>query len=106
MYWDLTGLERVRAHESLTHKSREEENIQGLKEDEEEENEEGKPLMGSQELTGSYGSAVTSNALRNHSSAASDVVLNHTSPPSSPPPPPDTHESMSPFKNFSISRGR
>lgn len=105
MYWDLPRLERMKAHENSTDKSREEENVQGLVKDEEEENDEGKPLMGSQELVGSYGSVVTPNPLRNHSSAASNDMLNHTSP-SPTPPPSETHESLSPFKNFSISRGR
>ncbi|XP_040896496.1 uncharacterized protein mfsd8l1 [Toxotes jaculatrix] len=103
MYWDLPPLEKRKAQESLTRKSGEEENEQGPMEDEEEDNEEGKPLMRSQELVGSYGSVVTPNPLRNSISAASNATLNHISPPPSPLPS-ETHESSSPFKNFSISR--
>uniref|UniRef100_A0A7N6B662 Major facilitator superfamily (MFS) profile domain-containing protein n=1 Tax=Anabas testudineus TaxID=64144 RepID=A0A7N6B662_ANATE len=84
MYWDLPRPERMKAQES-------------------EENDEGKPLMGSQELGGSYGSVVTPNPLRNHNSAASSATLNQISPPPTPPPS-ETLESPSPFKNFSISR--
>lgn len=105
MYWDLPPLERMKTRERSTNKSREEENEQGLVESEKEENDEGKPLMGSQELVGSYGSVVTSYPPRNYRSAAANATLKHTSsPPTSPPS--ETLESSSPFKNFSIFRGR
>lgn len=105
MYWDLPPLERGKAKESFTSKSREVENKQGLVEDEEEGDDEGKPLMGSQELAGSYGSVVTPNPTRNHTCAVSNATLNDISPPLSPVPP-ESHESSTPFKNFSVTRGR
>ncbi|XP_068563596.1 major facilitator superfamily domain-containing protein 8 isoform X2 [Cebidichthys violaceus] len=108
MYWDLPPLEKGKAKESLTSQSREEvEEDQGLME---EDNDEEKPLMGSQELGGSYGSVVTtngsvvtSNPAGYDSSAASKATLHHISPPPSSVPP-ESHASSSPFKNFSISR--
>lgn len=105
MYWDLPPLERRRARESSTSKSGEEGSEQGLTEEGEEDDDEGKPLMRSQELVGSYGSVVTPVLPGNNVSVASNSMLNHISPPPSPPPS-ETHESSSPFKNFSISRGR
>lgn len=90
MYWDLPPLERGKSKESSTSHSREEKNEEGPVE---EDNDEEKPLMGSQELVGSYGSVVASNG-----------VLNHVSPPPSPVPP-DSQEFSSSFKNFSISQG-
>ncbi|XP_070688672.1 major facilitator superfamily domain-containing protein 8 [Pempheris klunzingeri] len=96
MYWDLPSPERGKAKEGLPSQCREEESEQGLVE---EDTDEEKPLMGSQELAASYGSVVTAN----HTPAASDATSNHITPPSSPVPP-DAHESSSPFKNFSISR--
>ncbi|XP_041791154.1 major facilitator superfamily domain-containing protein 8 [Chelmon rostratus] len=89
MYWDLPPLERGKSKESSTSHSREEKNEEGPVE---EDNDEEKPLMGSQELVGSYGSVVASNG-----------VLNHVSPPPSPVPP-DSQEFSSSFKNFSISQ--
>lgn len=101
MYWDLLPLERGKSKESSTNQSREEEDEQQhVEEDDDEE----KPLMGSQEVLGSYGSVVASNTPTYHSPAASNATLNHISPPASPVPP-DSHEPSSPFKNFSISRG-
>ena len=105
MYWDLPPLERGKAKESSTSKSKEMENKQGLMEDEEEGDDEGKPLMASQELAGSYGSVVTPNPTRNHTSAAPHAILNDVSMPSSPVPP-ESHEPPSHFKNFSVTRGR
>ena len=104
MYWDLPPLERKRAQENSTSKNGEEVNQHGFTEDEEEDNDEGKPLMRSQELVGSYGSVVTLNPSRNNISAASNAALNHISPHPSPLPS-ETFQSSSPFKNFSISRG-
>ncbi|KAE8294071.1 hypothetical protein D5F01_LYC07017 [Larimichthys crocea] len=100
MYWDLLPLERGKSKESSTNQSREEEDEQ---QHVEEDNDEEKPLMGSQEVLGSYGSVVASNTPTYHSPAASNATLNHISPPASPVPP-DSHEPSSPFKNFSISR--
>lgn len=102
MYWDLPPLERGKAKESLTSRHREEQNEKGFVEDE--DNEEEKPLMGSQELAGSYGSVVTSNSHTYQHPTAVNATMNHISPPSSPVPT-NSHESSSPFKNFSISRG-
>ncbi|KAM8744620.1 major facilitator superfamily domain-containing protein 8 [Acanthopagrus schlegelii] len=101
MYWDLPPLERGKAKESLTSRHREEQNEKGFVEDE--DNEEEKPLMGSQELAGSYGSVVTSNSHTYQHPTAVNATMNHISPASSPVPT-DSHESSSPFKNFSISR--
>ncbi|KAM6938119.1 major facilitator superfamily domain-containing protein 8 isoform 1-T3 [Lycodopsis pacificus] len=108
MYWDLPPLEKGKAKKSLTSQRREEvEEDRGLVE---EDNDEEKPLMGSQELGGSYGSVVTandsvvtSNPAGYDSSAASKDTLNHISPAPSPVPP-EPHASSSPLKNFSISR--
>lgn len=100
MYWDLPPLEKGKAREGLSSRSRD---AEGEKAFVEEENEEEKPLMVSQELVGSYGSVVTSKPLGYHSPAASDAMLNHDSPPPSPVPT-DSHESSSPFKNFSLTR--
>lgn len=96
MYWDLPPLERGKAKENSTSLSREE----GLLE---EENDEEKPLMVSQELVGSYGSLVSYNPPRYPTPAASNATLNHVSPPPSPMPP-ESHEFFSPFNNFSISQ--
>uniref|UniRef100_A0A3Q3JYL0 Major facilitator superfamily (MFS) profile domain-containing protein n=1 Tax=Monopterus albus TaxID=43700 RepID=A0A3Q3JYL0_MONAL len=84
MYWDLPHLERGRVQEGSTSRNREE------------DSDEAKPLMGSQE-------AVASNPTGNQSFAASSVMPNHISPPSSPLPS-QALESSSPFNNFSISR--
>lgn len=110
MYWDLPPLERRKPQHGSTANSVGEENEKedehGLTEDGEEGNDEGKPLMGSQELVGSYGSVVTPNAQRrNNVSSASNATLNHISPPQSPPPS-ETLESSTTVKNFSKSRGR
>uniref|UniRef100_A0A672YRM4 Major facilitator superfamily (MFS) profile domain-containing protein n=1 Tax=Sphaeramia orbicularis TaxID=375764 RepID=A0A672YRM4_9TELE len=79
MYWDLPPLEKGNAkHKPKSSASSD--NEQGLMENAEEEGDEGKPLMGSQELMGSYGSVVTSDPQRNHiSAAASNPSLNHIS---------------------------
>lgn len=100
MYWDLPSLEKGRAKESLSSSSREEDNERGLVE---EDSDEEKPLMGSQELGGSYGSVVTSNPPRYDTPDDSIATPNHISPPASPVPQ-ESQESSSPFKNFSMSR--
>uniref|UniRef100_A0A8D0B763 Major facilitator superfamily domain-containing protein 8-like n=1 Tax=Sander lucioperca TaxID=283035 RepID=A0A8D0B763_SANLU len=100
MYWDLPPLEKGKAKQNSTGQSMEEEDERGLVE---EDNDEERPLMGSQEVEGSYGSVVVSKPPRLDASAASNTTLNHISPPPSPGLP-ESHESSSPFKNFSISR--
>ncbi|XP_042368320.1 uncharacterized protein mfsd8l1 isoform X2 [Plectropomus leopardus] len=100
MYWDLPPLEKERANESLRSPSSEEDKELGA---DEENNDEEKPLMGSQELGGSYGSMVTSNPPRFDAATTSNATLNDISPPPSPVLP-EPIESSSPFKNFSISR--
>ncbi|XP_034387476.1 uncharacterized protein mfsd8l1 isoform X3 [Cyclopterus lumpus] len=103
MYWDLPPLEKGKAKGSLPSQSGEEEedDHQGIVK---EDNDEEKPLMGSQELGGSYGSVVTADPPGYDSSSASNATLNHISPPPSPVPPPESHVSPSPFKNVSISQ--
>lgn len=101
MYWDLPPLDRWKANGNPTSHNREEETDRG---EAEEENEEEKPLMCSQELVGSYGSVVTTNSHLNSNCAVSNATLNHISPPLSPEPTEQTQESTNPFKNFSISR--
>ncbi|KAI9517360.1 hypothetical protein NQZ68_004577 [Dissostichus eleginoides] len=100
MYWDLPPLEKEKAKDRLRGQSKDEEDEQGLVE---EDNDEEKPLMGSQEIGGSYGSVVASNTAMSDPSATSNATLNHISPPLSPEPP-ETHESSSPSKTSSISR--
>lgn len=100
IYWDLPPLENRKSKESLRSENREEGNEGGLVE---EDNEEEKPLMGSQDLGGSYGSVVTSNPPRCDSPSVSNDMLNHISPPHSPEQP-ESNESSSPFKNFSLTR--
>ncbi|XP_051766966.1 major facilitator superfamily domain-containing protein 8 [Ctenopharyngodon idella] len=89
MYWDFTPQDDGHQRNGV---------VQEEVEQEEEENEESKPLVGPNELTGSYGT-VTSVQSRASSMANGDVT--HVSPPPSPPP---EGVSSSPFKNFSASR--
>ncbi|XP_026178966.1 major facilitator superfamily domain-containing protein 8 [Mastacembelus armatus] len=103
LYWDLPCLERVKAQKSSPSKNTEEENEQGLRNDQGEDDDEEKPLMGSAEQAGSYSSVVTPYPATNHNCAASNAMLNHISPPASPLPS-ESLESPRPFKNFSISR--
>ncbi|XP_032381639.1 major facilitator superfamily domain-containing protein 8 [Etheostoma spectabile] len=98
MYWDLPPLEKGKAKHSPTGQSMEDERRLV-----EEDNDEERPLMGSQEVEGSYGSVVVSKPPRLDASTASNTTLNHISAPPSPGLP-ESHESSSPFKNFSISR--
>ncbi|XP_071377319.1 major facilitator superfamily domain-containing protein 8 [Centroberyx affinis] len=97
MYWDIAPVERREAGESSASGGGEVE-VEGesglVEEDEHGDDEEGKPLMGSQELLGSYGSVVT---------PVSNGNLPHVSPPPSPPPP-EADKSSSSFKNFSMSQ--
>ncbi|XP_074523496.1 major facilitator superfamily domain-containing protein 8 [Halichoeres trimaculatus] len=100
MYWDLPPLERVKSKETSASNNRGEESEQEIVE---EGNDEEKPLIGSQELAGSYGSVVISPPAENHSCSVSRASLSHVSPHLSHESP-EPHESSSPFKNFSISR--
>ncbi|XP_054646697.1 major facilitator superfamily domain-containing protein 8 isoform X2 [Dunckerocampus dactyliophorus] len=99
MYWDLPPLERGKDTPKAPHSVSE--NEQETEEDEGKDNEEGKPLMHSQELVGSYTSVVASDSHRNRAAPISDPTLNHISPS---PGPAESQESPSPFKNFSLSR--
>lgn len=101
MYWDLPPLERGKTKGSLRSQNRgEEESEEGLVE---EDNDEEKPLMVSQELLGSYGSVMTSSPPVPNTAATSDATENHISSPQSPVPP-ESNEPSSPFTKFSISR--
>ncbi|XP_004562038.1 major facilitator superfamily domain-containing protein 8 isoform X1 [Maylandia zebra] len=91
---DLPPVEKRKARDSMMRKNQEEENEKSLVEDVEESDEEGKPLIVSQELMGSYGSVVASSPPRN-------TTLNPNPSPHSPVSP---AESSGVFKNFSISR--
>lgn len=93
---DLPPVEKRKARDSMMRKNQEEENEKSLVEDVEESDEEGKPLIVSQELMGSYGSVVASSPPRN-------TTLNPNPSPHSPVSP---AESSGVFKNFSISRGQ
>ncbi|XP_037326308.2 uncharacterized protein mfsd8l1 [Pungitius pungitius] len=98
MYWDLPPLEKGTAKRRLTGQTREEETDQGLVEEDDGEE---KPLMGSQEVGGSYGSVVASNPPGRDPPGASNDTL------SSPPPSPEPPESQAPsssVKTVSICR--
>ncbi|XP_061832002.1 major facilitator superfamily domain-containing protein 8 [Nerophis lumbriciformis] len=99
MYWDLPPLERGKDTFKAEHSVLE--NEQEIEGDEGEGDEEGKPLMRSQELLGSYGSVVAEDSHRDGTTVTSDPTLNHIS---SSPEPADSQESLSPSKNFSLSR--
>uniref|UniRef100_A0A3P9HYD1 Major facilitator superfamily (MFS) profile domain-containing protein n=1 Tax=Oryzias latipes TaxID=8090 RepID=A0A3P9HYD1_ORYLA len=97
MYWDLPYLERRKTKDSVIHK--EEENTHASVEDEEEGDEEVKPLMTSQELVGSYGSVVAPDPCRKHSHVSSI----HNSPISSPVTS-QSHEHVTSLKSSSLYR--
>ncbi|XP_069558361.1 major facilitator superfamily domain-containing protein 8 [Brachyistius frenatus] len=98
MYWDLPPLEKGKANGRLRSKDGEEENKQGLgMEIEEESDEEEKPLMGSEELMGSYGSLVTSSSPGNR---ASNPTLDHISPLPSPATPTPLQKKSNIFREF------
>lgn len=99
MYWDLPYLERRKTKDSVIHK--EEENTHASVEDEEEGDEEVKPLMTSQELVGSYGSVVAPDPCRKHSRVSSI----HNSPISSPVTS-QSHEHVTSLKSSSLYRGK
>ncbi|XP_072295057.1 major facilitator superfamily domain-containing protein 8 isoform X2 [Eucyclogobius newberryi] len=93
LYWDLPPLDKSCAKAKQTNGSGE--NEQAPEEDEEDDEE--RPLMHSQELHGSYGSVVP-NPSSNH--IGDDA--NHISPTTSPIA--ESQESTDPFKHFSLSR--
>uniref|UniRef100_A0A3P9L7Y7 Major facilitator superfamily (MFS) profile domain-containing protein n=1 Tax=Oryzias latipes TaxID=8090 RepID=A0A3P9L7Y7_ORYLA len=97
MYWDLPYLERRKTKDSVIPK--EEENTHASVEDEEEGDEEVKPLMMSQELVGSYGSVVATDPCRKHSRVSSI----HNSPISSPVTS-QSHEHVTSLKSSSLYR--
>ncbi|XP_034564914.1 uncharacterized protein mfsd8l1 [Notolabrus celidotus] len=99
MYWDLPPLEKAKPKENSVSHNQEEESEQGVVEESDEEE---KPLIGSQELAGSYGSVVVSPSSENHRCSVSSASLNHVSPHGQEAP--ESQEASSPFKNFSISR--
>lgn len=84
LYWDLPLQGRGNAEESVPHGSTDAEDGKGQAEEEEDTDEE-KPLITSQELVGSYGSVAPPNT-----QAASNAALNHTSLPSPKPQDSDT----------------
>ncbi|XP_061636002.1 major facilitator superfamily domain-containing protein 8 isoform X2 [Phyllopteryx taeniolatus] len=100
MYWDLPPLERGKDTLKKRSEMGNEQSIE-KEEAEDEDDEEVKPLMRSQELVGSYGSVVTADSHKNHTTATSDATLNQVAPS---PEPSVSRESSSPFKNFSLSR--
>ncbi|XP_038147727.1 uncharacterized protein mfsd8l1 [Cyprinodon tularosa] len=77
MYWDLPPTEKKKVY--IKHNG--EEYVHGFGEEEDEVEEEVKPLMTSQELVGSYGSVMTSSLCKNHRSAASNNSLNQIHSP-------------------------
>lgn len=103
MYWDLPPLEKRRANDSRK-VSRAEDTL-GSIEDEDEGEEEVKPLMSSHELVGSYGSVVTSHRCKKHISSVSITSLSHIH--SSPASPENSHiqKGLRPYRSSSIFRG-
>ncbi|KAM9797500.1 uncharacterized protein mfsd8l1 [Syngnathus typhle] len=105
MYWDVpplqSGKETIKSKCSDTVNKQRTEEEREEAEGEEEKDEEVQPLMQSQELGGSYGSVPATDVHRNHTTETSDVTFNQIS---SSPEPSVSHESSSPFKNFSLSR--
>lgn len=95
MYWDLPPQERGKVKDSVNQHITDAEHKKELTEEDDDEE---KPLMRSQELVGSYGTVVTSDPPACHNHAASDATLNHTSSP-------DPHRSSSPYSSFCVSRG-
>ncbi|KAF1385590.1 hypothetical protein PFLUV_G00109350 [Perca fluviatilis] len=103
MYWDLPPLENREDTQSSTGQSMEEEDHEHERVLVEEDNDEERPLMGSQEVEGSYGSVLESKPPRLDASAASNTTLNSISESPSPELP-ESHESSCSYKEFSISR--
>lgn len=95
LYWDLPLRESGTVKESILHGGTDAEDGKG-REEEDEDTDEEKPLITSQELVGSYGSVVPAN-----SQTALNAALNHTSSPS--PTPQGSYTSSGP--GFFSSRG-
>uniref|UniRef100_A0A8C5DVB6 Uncharacterized LOC114461822 n=1 Tax=Gouania willdenowi TaxID=441366 RepID=A0A8C5DVB6_GOUWI len=102
LYTDLPPLEKQKAQDSSLNNSRNSEKEQEDVEDED-CNDEEKPLMVSPELVGSYGSVTTSQQLENGGSSLPKNTTDHHSPPPSPVTK-EFQESCNPFKNFSLTR--
>ncbi|XP_056133476.1 uncharacterized protein mfsd8l1 [Lampris incognitus] len=104
MYWDIPPLERWRCREGMVSTEWEVEGESGpAGENGEGDEDEGKPLMGPQELLGSYGSLITPDPPKDRTSGFSNGSLHHVSL-HPPPSPPELDESSSPLKKFSMSR--
>lgn len=102
MYWDLPPLEKRRSNDGPKLNR---ENTQGLLEEEDEGEEEVKPLMSSHELVGSYGSVVTSHRCKKHTTSFSSTSLNHIHSPPASPENSHSQKALPPFRNTSIFRG-
>uniref|UniRef100_A0A672J4E9 Major facilitator superfamily (MFS) profile domain-containing protein n=1 Tax=Salarias fasciatus TaxID=181472 RepID=A0A672J4E9_SALFA len=103
LYSDLPLLEKMKPKDSLRGKSSQQENEQEVEEDKAESDEEEKPLIGPEELVGSYGSVVASNEINHRGLSASCNTPDRISACPSPVEA-QTEESSSPFKNFSITQ--
>lgn len=100
MYWDLPPMEKRKTYSVSKHNG--EEIVRGFGEDEEEVEEEVKPLMTSQELVGSYGSVMTSSLCKNHRSSASHNSLNHIHSPLGSPVESPIHDPHRTVRNSSL----
>uniref|UniRef100_A0A1A8IXE5 Major facilitator superfamily (MFS) profile domain-containing protein n=3 Tax=Nothobranchius kuhntae TaxID=321403 RepID=A0A1A8IXE5_NOTKU len=99
MYWDLPQLERRKTIDSP--KLSGEGNMPGaVVNDEDEGEEEVKPLIASQELLGSYGSVVISN----HAHVAFSSSLNHVHSSPASPEMSQSHKCLQPARSGSLSR--
>ncbi|MEQ2159478.1 hypothetical protein GOODEAATRI_023288, partial [Goodea atripinnis] len=97
MYWDLPPMERRMTYCSSKHNG--EENVHGFDEDEVEE--EVKPLITSQEFVASYSSVMTCSLSKNHKSAVSNNSLNHIDSPLESHVTTPSHEIHRSFRNSS-----
>lgn len=100
MYWDLPPREKGRGQDGSTIHSKDAEDEKRLMEDDDDEE---KPLIASPELTGSYGSVVTSSSSIHHAPMASNATTNHVSAAS--PVLPDKSSRLNKKKSFCFSRG-
>lgn len=103
MYWDLPPLEKRRANDGP--KLNRGKTTQGPLDDEDEGEEEVKPLMSSHELVGSYGSVVTSHRCKNHTTSFSSASLNHIHSPPASPENSHSQKALPPSRNTGIFRG-
>nr|XP_057929139.1 uncharacterized protein mfsd8l1 [Doryrhamphus excisus] len=101
LYWDLPPLEKGKDAAKAPHGVAE--NEEAMEEEEGEDNDEGKPLMRSQELAGSYGSVLASDSHGNRSTSTSDPSAN-ANPVSPSPEAAASQEAWRPFKSVSLSR--